>query len=246
VARKKLGPVPLASVICTAEQLSNEWRERISEVLGVPVYAYYGCGEINSLGYMHGNHQDYIIPEEHVVLEAVSEKSERFAGTGRGLACITTLTNFVMPMIRYVNGDELELGYLDNGMAHKRILQLHGRVASYLHALDGHRVSGALSAHMVLRAALPVWKWQLVQRRPDCVEFHYLPAEGRQFDYESVERVKRILRHTLGDTMRVDCIEGDFEIPANGKHLHVVNRLEANPSGPHPRAAADDSRRSFA
>jgi phenylacetate-coenzyme A ligase PaaK-like adenylate-forming protein len=180
---------------------------------------------------MHSEHQGYIIPEEHVILEALPEKTEQYGNTGRGLACVTTLTNFVMPMIRYVNGDELELGYVNGGIAHKRILQLHGRVFSYLHSVDGHRVSGVLSTHLVFRAALPVWKWQLVQRRPECVEFHYLPSEGRQFDSAAGERVKRILRDTLGGRMHVECIEGEFEIPANGKHLLVVNKLETNGTG---------------
>ena len=42
---------PLESVICTAEQMPDEWRIRISEVLEAPVFCYYGCGEVNGIAH---------------------------------------------------------------------------------------------------------------------------------------------------------------------------------------------------
>ena len=69
---------PLASAICTSEYMPQEWRIRISEVLGVPVFCYYGCGEVNSIAYECSGEDGYIVSQEHVILEVGGDDPEEF------------------------------------------------------------------------------------------------------------------------------------------------------------------------
>ena len=99
MSRRGVRGSPLQSVMCTAEYIPEEWRIRITDVLGVPVFCFYGCGELNSIGYECPGVEGYIVPQEHVVLEVGGHDPTKFLDEGRGEACITTLYNYAMPLI---------------------------------------------------------------------------------------------------------------------------------------------------
>jgi phenylacetate-CoA ligase len=219
---------PLQSVICTAEFMPDEWRERIGEVLQVPVYCYYGCGEVNSIAYESSEADDYIVSEEHVILEVGGPDPKDFRDQGRGEACITTLFNYAMPLLRYLNGDILELKRPSSGYPHGRITKLEGRVADQLMATDGHMVSGALPPHLVLKSAVPVWKYQVVQEKVDRIVFHYLMADNGILTPPMKQTLTTVLRTYLGQDMDISFVTGQFEVPPSGKHRFVINKVKYN------------------
>ena len=216
---------PLESVICTAEQMPEEWRIRISEVLEVPVFCYYGCGEVNSIAYECSGEEGYIVSQEHVILEIGGHNSANFQDQGCGEACITTLFNYAMPLIRYLNGDVFELKYPRNGRAHLRIAKLEGRVMDQLFRTDGQRISSVLPTHLVFRSGVPVWKYQVVQTELDKIIFHYMLRNGEFLSREMQNTLVGVFRRYLGDELQVLFVEGEFEIPRSGKHRFVINRV---------------------
>ena len=225
MSRSGLQGSPLKSVICTAEYLPDEWRKRISQVLDAPVFCYYGCGEVNSIAYECSGVDGYLVSEECVILEvAVSEDSTKFQDQGRGAACVTTLFNYAMPLIRYLNGDALELDRAHRGNWRLRIAKLEGRVADRLVATDGHMVSGALPPHLVFRSGVPVWKYQVVQVERDKIFFHYLMSDGNAFTPLMRDTLATVLRKYLGGNMEIIFVPGNFEVPPSGKHRFVINR----------------------
>lgn len=219
---------PLKSVICTAEYLPDEWRKRISQALDAPVFCYYGCGEVNSIAYECSGVDGYIVSEECVVLEvAVYEDSTKFQDQGRGEACVTTLFNYAMPLIRYLNGDVLELDRLPSESGRLRIAKLEGRVADRLVATDGHMVSGALPPHLVFKSGVPVWKYQVVQVERDMIVFHYLMSDGIALTPLMADTLATVLRRYLGEDMKISFVLGKFEVPPSGKHRFVINRMQS-------------------
>lgn len=219
---------PLKSVICTAEYLPDEWRKRISQALDAPVFCYYGCGEVNSIAYECSGVDGYIVSEECVVLEvAVYEDSTKFQDQGRGEACVTTLFNYAMPLIRYLNGDVLELDRLPSERGRLRIAKLEGRVADRLVATDGHMVSGALPPHLVFKSGVPVWKYQVVQVERDKIVFHYLMSDGIALTPLMGDTLATVLRRYLGEDMKISFVLGNFEVPPSGKHRFVINRIQS-------------------
>lgn len=228
MSRSGLQGSPLKSVICTAEYLPDEWRNRISEVLGVPVFCYYGCGEVNSIAYECPGVDGYIVSEELLVLEGVAdEETTKFQDMGKGLACVTTLFNYAMPLIRYLNGDVLELDRSPSESGRLRIAKLEGRVADRLVATDGHMVSGALPPHLVFKSGVPVWKYQVVQAERDKIFFHYLMSDGIALTTLMRDTLATVLRRYLGEDMKISFVLGDFEVPPSGKHRFVINRIQS-------------------
>lgn len=216
---------PLESVICTAEFMPEEWRDRISSVLGAPVFCYYGCGEVNGIAFECAGEAGYIVSQEHVVLEVGGDDPARFRDEGRGETCITTLFNYAMPLIRYLNGDILELTHQSNGHAHLRIVKLEGRVMDQLLATDGHRVSSVLPTHLVFKSGVPVWKYQVVQTELDNIVFHYMLCDDKSLSWSMQNTLVGVFRRYLGENLRVQFVLGEFETTRSGKHRFVINRV---------------------
>src|SRR6185369_13025948 len=72
------------AVFPTAELIPDHWAERISRVFGAKVLPYYGCGEVQSLGYTCPETPGvYHTCDEHAVLETESPAGEaRLEGEG--------------------------------------------------------------------------------------------------------------------------------------------------------------------
>lgn len=223
--RKGLHGSPLSSVICTAEVLPIEWRHCIQEVLNAPVYSYYGCGEVNSLAYEHTEEPGYIVTQEHVILEVANMNPEQFCEEGQGQACITTLFNYAMPLIRYLNGDILKLQYPASGLPHSRIIDIEGRIVDQLLRTDGHKLSGAFIPHLVFKSGFPAWKYQVVQSTVDHIDFHYLLQADKQFSEKMTQDLRKVFQHHLGQDVQVNFVEGNFETTRSGKHRFVINKI---------------------
>jgi phenylacetate-CoA ligase len=216
----------IESVISTAEPLPEHWRVEISSAIKAPVYSYYGCGEVNSMGYEKPGQVGYIVPQEHIILESTNNKSDVYSPTGRGQACVTTLFNYAMPLIRYLNGDELNLSYFDSGLAHQRILSIEGRVMDQLVASNGEKISGAFVPHLVFKSGFPAWKYQVVQFDRNSIQFHYLPNPNNPVSMEMFSELTKVFKKHLGKDIHVEFSEGDFEQTPAGKHRFVINQLQ--------------------
>lgn len=228
---KSLHVNSLRSVICTAEYMPAEWRQFISHVFQAPVYCYYGCGEVHSMGYECSSEEGYLVPTEHIVLEAADGNPGVFRDVGRGEACVTTLFNYAMPLLRYLNGDMLDLSYTDNGRGHQRIVRLDGRVVDQLQHTDGHTVSGAFVPHLIYKSGLPVWKYQMIQHDECKIDFHFSLRDGAQLTPEDEQTLTDILRDHLGNQVQINFIPEHYELTKSGKHRFVINRtVESNES----------------
>jgi phenylacetate-CoA ligase len=231
MSRRNLKGSPLASVLCTAEQLPEEWRKRISQVLEAPVFCYYGCGELNGIANECVGVEGYLVSQEHLILEATNGDPTQFRNHGRGSACITSLFNYAMPLIRYLNGDLLTLKP-SNDSGQLVIAQIEGRTGDQLTALDGHSVSSALPPHLVFKSGVPVWKYQVVQTELDKIIFHYMIRDGDSLTPDMEKVLIDIFRRYLGEELQVFFVPGDFESTRSGKHRFVINKTPSSRSFP--------------
>jgi phenylacetate-coenzyme A ligase PaaK-like adenylate-forming protein len=133
-----------------------------------------------------------------------------------------------MPLIRYVNGDNLELDLQTLNGDHPgrlRITAVEGRTGDHLIAVDGHKVSSSLPPHLVFKSGLPVWKYQVVQLDRTKILFRYLTRDGNPLSREMQDLMSQVFRQHLGDEMQVLFVTGEFETPPSGKHRFVINRM---------------------
>jgi len=228
MSRKEIRGSPLNSIICTAEYMPEEWRKQISDVFGAPVFCYYGCGELNGIAHERVGTKGYLVSSEHVILEVAGEEPSQFSDKGRGLACITSLFNYAMPLIRYLNGDVLELERSDSNKDNSeplRIAAVEGRTGDQLIAMDGHKVSSALPPHLVFKSGLPVWRYQVVQIDRGEIVFHYVTRDGNPLSPKMQSLMIEVFRKYLGGDLQVSFVVGNFETTKSGKHRFVINKI---------------------
>jgi len=218
----------LDAVFPTAELMPEHWGERMARVFGAKVLPYYGCGEIQSLGYSCPDAPGvYHTCDEHAVLE-VEGPGGRASLEGEGPFLITDLDNRAMPLIRYRNGDAgvLSRALCTCGRTLGRILRLDGRVNDVLVTTAGTAISGAIGAH-VFRLIKGVDAYQIVQRRPGQAILRIVRAAAYD-PAEEEPKLRDIFGKHLGDGADIE-IEYHADLPKTpaGKARFVINEYLA-------------------
>jgi phenylacetate-CoA ligase len=218
-------------VFPTAEQLLPEWEAAIRRIFKSEILPYYGCGEVNSLGYSVVGSRSYVIPEEQCLIEVLQkdrttqmDRTTRCDGEGRFV--ITSLVNYAMPLLRYVNGDvgALEVPGITSSSPFARIQRLDGRYNSLLMTERGDLISGAIGPHVFRHVVGAVQSYRIIQEEPLRLVIQIVPMEaGLSSEQEAL--IRRLFAEHLGERMKI-AIERVEHLPAlpSGKSMSVVNR----------------------
>lgn len=209
-------------VFSTAETLPPDWAKLISQVFDCPVKSYYGCGEVNSLGFQMEADGPYWIPDEHVVVESVDPGSASEILVANTLL-ITNLYNKAQPLIRYINGDMGEVASPGVTRAARHcITTLMGRTSDRFFCEDGSRLSASIGPHLVFKLLLPVRRYQFIQWDINRVEFRYEPA-GADLSPLMLGQILDILKNHLGPNLQmVFNRSSEFVLTKSGKHRIMV------------------------
>jgi phenylacetate-CoA ligase len=216
----------LAAVFPTAEPLLEGWSDTIAQAFRARVLPYYGCGEIQSLGYTcpEAAHATYHSCDEHAVIEVETSAGPRLEGEGRFL--VTDLDNHALPMIRYRNGDAGAVAPpgCRCGRTLGRILRIDGRVNDVLYRSSGEPVSGAIGPH-AFKMVEGVEQYQIVQRRPGHILVQLVRLPGYAPTVQE-PRIEGIFRQHLGADTVVEIRYVDA-IPrtAAGKVRFIVSEV---------------------
>jgi len=130
------------SVINTAEKLFPYQKDLIEKVFDCNVFSEYGSRESWLMAFECPTHSQLHVASEHVILElikdGVSVKSGEF-----GEVYVTDLSNYAMPLIRYVNGDIATPGdkSCSCGRGLHSIKEVEGRITDMLQSTNGTFIS---------------------------------------------------------------------------------------------------------
>ena len=194
----------LKFIFCSYEFVSVVHRKIIGRVFGAPVFNLYGSTEAghllieNARGEMRGC-------EENVFYEVINADEH-----GVGELVVTTLTNEVMPLLRYRTGDLLQ-------RAGENYL-VHGRLRDVLHRADGRRVT-TMEIDRCFQGVSGIAHYQL--RQTDQGGCHL------QFISDAVA-VNEVELHRL--TARLQQLLG-FKNDAGQISAEAVTKLPPQPSG---------------
>jgi len=219
----------LDAVFPTAELMPDVWGERIARVFGAKVLPYYGCGEIQSLGYSCPEAPGvYHTCDEHAVIE-VEGADGRPGLEGEGAFLITDLDNTAFPMIRYRNGDAGKIAApgCPCGRTLGRIVRVDGRINDVLVTMSGTAISGVIGTH-AFRLVRGVDAFQIVQSRPGQVVIKIVRAPAG-YDPEVEEpKLRTIFGKHLGDGADI-AIEYPAALPKTpaGKSRFMINEYLA-------------------
>jgi phenylacetate-CoA ligase len=167
-------PVHLKAVSSTTETLLQKDRKMLESTFHVPVYDQYGCGEASAIAYECACHRGMHLTQEHVIVEILDENENPVVGSGN--VVLTNLDNFIMPFIRYVNGDMATLasGKCTCGVTSPLIASVDGRVCDTIILKDGARVHGVFFTDILFEkkiSAEKIIRFQVYQDKPGEIEF---------------------------------------------------------------------------
>lgn len=216
-----LKPPQLAKIMPVAEQCFEEDSAEIKNYFQAPVLGRYGSHELGCTAHQC-EHGRWHLHGENVLLEVLNADG-RIAAWGSGALLCTTLTNYLMPLIRYEIGDWAELTdeLCPCGRGLPVLRELRGREGQFVFTPDGRWIT----SHGFLAPLrwYPVRDFRLVQDEPDRVR---LLLSGARLDAAQQASLQRTYDRLHGGTLRVD-IEHVSEIPPlpSGKRSRVLCQL---------------------
>lgn len=221
LAKEQNQNIAFTAVFPTAELLLPEWKEVIRETFKCAVLPFYGCGEVNSLGFSTPDSDGYLIPEEHALIEvSQSGGATQFSGEGRFL--VTDLDNYAMPIIRYANGDAGKISPSNGHFPFRRIERLDGRYNSLLMTDTGDLISGVIGTH-VFRHTTSVQSYRIIQEEPLRVVIKIVPKDD--LTEGDTRLILNLFTKHLGKNMKVTIEKvPHLPVPPSGKSVFVINR----------------------
>jgi phenylacetate-CoA ligase len=219
----------LRRVFTVAETVDDALRQQTRRILGVEIADNYGATE----GFIAWQcpQGSYHINAEHLLVELVDEEGRQVAPGEMGRVLITTLENYLMPLVRY---DLTDYAMAAEGTCRcGRTLPLLGRVVGrkrgLFRAADG-RVYFPYLLIDTLRLTPGIKQYQLVQAAPEAFRIRYVADSA--LDSASKSRIHREFEAILG-TPAVVTFEHVFEFARtrSGKFLQALSELGEFGSG---------------
>lgn len=172
-------------ILCSYEFVSVVHRAIIERVFGAPVFNFYGATETGHL-LMEDPRGRMKASPESVYYEIVNADE-----SGIGDLVVTTLTNEVMPLVRYRIGDLAERR--EEPYATEYLI--HGRARDTLHRRDGRRVT-TLEIDRCFAGAGGIMHYQLKQEAMGACHLQFIP-DREPPTTETLDRVTAQLQDRL-------------------------------------------------
>jgi phenylacetate-CoA ligase len=220
---KLLMPKSLVGVYSTAEILYPWQRELMEQAFSCQVFNQYGSREIPNIACecLHGN--------QHIFTDMVYLESVRIDNEDRLI--ITSLTNRLMPFIRYDIGDSGKLKEGECGCGSPFPLMEIGTCRSndLIRTRSGKRIYPSYF-NRLLSGLTQIQQFQFVQNELDKITLN-LVAPARLSD-ENVHTLKEKICQDLEESMVLEIVYVDeIKRTVSGKHRFVISTLrQASPT----------------
>jgi phenylacetate-CoA ligase len=225
IKERKLSPIKVKTIICTAERLSEAQRKLLQEMFEGEVFNLYCTREHGCIAFECQKHSGFHIDIGSVHLEIISNGVPAEPGK-TGEIVVTDLLNYGMPFIRNRIGDmgSLSTKTCDCGCNLPLLRNLDGRVTDLLYRPDGSTVAGVMLVDMFLD--VPAIKaMQIIQERLDEVNLFLVVTEG--YSKEIEKKAIHEMTSYMGQGIRIN-IRKVPEIPRNplsGKYQEVICKV---------------------
>jgi phenylacetate-CoA ligase len=210
----------LRLVMCGGEAVDDLLRERARRQLGLELRDNYGSTE--AFLAFQCPEGSYHINAEHVLIEIVDEAGREAASGQMGRVLVTTLENYLMPLVRYEIGD-YAIAARDEcscGRTLPLLKRVLGRQVNMFRKPDGNLTSG-WRAVATLRQFPEVKSFQVVQRSIAQVCVRYVA--DRPLIAECETQIQAKLRDDLGEQAKVTFERvGAIERASSGKFMVTV------------------------
>lgn len=215
-----------ASIITSAELLTDEQRQTIESVFGCPVFDRYGCRETSVIASECDRHEGLHLCADRLHVE-FTRGAEPCRPDELGNIVITDLFNYGMPFIRYQIRD---MGsYTDRACSCGRTLPLMnmvgGRVTDFLVTPDGAVVSGAAMTIYFVAHVPGAAQAQLVQKERDYLVIRLVT--DKTYGPASEVSIREAVTKFFGPRMRyaIEVVD-DIPVEASGKYRFSISEID--------------------
>ncbi len=190
----------LRRIFSGGEVVTDSLRDRVRRRLGLETFDNYGSTEAFMAWQCPTG--SYHINAEHVFLEVVDEAGRQVAPGQHGRVLVTTLENYLMPLVRYEIGDYAIAteGNCSCGRTLPLFGQVLGRQMNLLRTVDGSLTSGWPLVN-ILRDVPELRLFQIVQRSVDQISVRYVAEQPMGAQAET--RIRTGFSGLLGDRAAV-------------------------------------------
>ncbi len=224
----------LRCVFTVAETVNETLRQQARRILGVEIADNYGATE----GFIAWQcpRASYHINAEHVLVELVDEMGRQVAPGQTGRVLITTLENYLMPLVRYDLGDYAVAA--EGSCRCGRTLPLLGRIVGRKRGLFRTADGRIYFPHLLirpLRMTSGIKQFQLVQAAPEAFRIRYVADAA--LDSGSQARISAEFRAVLGAPVAIAFERvGEFARTRSGKFLQALCELDQGKKTPDSQA----------
>lgn len=201
----------------TGERLFDFQRKKIEEIFGCKVFNRYGNAEFGVIAYECKEHDGMHVQSDIVYVETPSID-------GVNEIVVTTLTNEMMPLIRYRTGD---LGVVISerckcGLPYPRIINMEGRIHDFIHIDENVILSTTFLLDLLDRYGGFNDFQVFYDSRINHLEFFLTPGEGLQMD--KLKAFQKDLFATIKGKAKVDIhLIPKLKLLSSGKFRYVIN-----------------------
>jgi phenylacetate-CoA ligase len=202
-------------------------REKIAQVFGCRVYNVYGSREVSNIACEIPGLNGLWVPPWGNFVEILDDEGRPVPPGQEGNIVVTCLNNFAMPLVRYQIGDRGALASPapTNGQPAPQVLNfVSGRNVDVFRTREQKLVDGEYFTHLLYFRPW-VWKFQVVQKAYEHVQFRIVKANGGPSPAE-LEEIAAKSRLVMGGQCRID-FEFSNELPphAAGKYRYTISEV---------------------
>jgi phenylacetate-CoA ligase len=220
--------LPDMNISTTAEKLDDYQRSVIEQAFGERIFDQYGCGECGSLAFECEAHQGLHITSEHAIVECVRNSNDIHPNHNVGEAIITDLDNYYMPIIRYKNGDLVELNddVCSCGRNHPLIKNVGGRISDILYTAQKHPVHQDYFTHLLNESGYynkyNIKKYQVIQESFDNIIWKIVCEDIPEKEIEKI--IRRVKEGFDGTYVNIQFVD-DIPNEPSGKYRYVKSNI---------------------
>lgn len=214
-------------ILTSAGTLYPDQKKLIEDVFNTKVYNRYGSREVGDMACSCEKDEGLHLNIFNHYIEILNDKLEPCKPGEIGQIYVTTLNNYVMPLIRYQIGDlavPVENEQCSCGRGLPLIKKVVGRDVNMFKTKDGTLIDGEYFTHLIYFKQW-IQKFQFVQKQFDLIKLHVvLNDEKSESDMkEIVDKIKIVMGQ---DCKVVFEFVDDIEPLKSGKYLYTICEVE--------------------
>jgi phenylacetate-CoA ligase len=211
-------------IFTTSEMLTKKFRNTIDSAFNTHLFDQYGSVEFGTFAWECPEHNGYHIDAEDIVVEFLN-KDQNVAFGEQGEIVVTSLSNYVMPLIRYSLGDigipSDERCSCSRGLPKMEIIC--GRKDEFLCLPSGKLISPRNVGSLEYVSGITSFK--IIQERKDRIVVQVV--KGKDFSLESINKIKEVI--LIGCFREnVDVIVKpvtQIDMDASGKNRMIISKV---------------------